>query len=238
MLNVTLVPILEDNYTYILQSGGDVAIVDPGEAAPVIQKLEELGVKPSIIYNTHHHWDHVNGNKEIKQKYNCTIIGPKKDKDRIPEMDQGINDGDPISFGDESIEVIETVGHTKNHLCFHFPESKNLFCGDTLFSMGCGRLFEGNAEDMFKAFEELKKLPDDTKIYCGHEYTQSNGEFCLSVDADNSDLQTRMREVRELRENNKPTIPSTIGLEKKTNIFMRTKDAQEFKKYRDLKDNA
>ena len=238
MLEVTLVPILQDNYAYILQSGNDVAVLDPGDAAPVIDKLNELNLTPTTIFITHHHWDHVDGIRNIKEKYNCTVIAPETDKDRIPLMDKGINEESNLSFGGENIEIIETPGHTKNHICLHFPKSHILFSGDTLFAMGCGRLFEGSAEDMFKAFEKLKKLPDSTQIYCGHEYTQSNGEFCLTIEPTNPDLVDRMQDVASLRAQNKPTIPTTLGLEKKTNIFMRAKDANEFKKFRDLKDKA
>ena len=238
MLEVTLVPILQDNYAYILQSGNDVAVLDPGDATPIINKLEELNLTLSTIFITHHHWDHVDGIKDIKEKYNCTVIGPEKEKDRIPCIDKTINEGDDLSFDNETIEIIETIGHTNGHICFHFPESKILFSGDTLFAMGCGRLFEGTAEDMFSALEKLKKLPDNTKVYCGHEYTQSNGEFCLTIEPDNQNLITRIQKVTTLRVQNTPTIPTTIELEKKTNVFMRANDANEFKKFRNLKDRA
>ena len=235
MLDVTITPILEDNYAYILQSGNEVAIVDPGEAKPIIQKLEEMNLKPSIIFNTHHHWDHVNGNKEIKEKYGTRIIGPAKEN--IPETEKSLDENNNFSFDNDTIEIIETPGHTNGHICLYFPKSKILFSGDTLFAMGCGRLFEGTAEDMFKSFEKLKQLPDDVTVYCGHEYTLGNGEFCLSVEPDNADLIERMNKVRSLRASNTPTIPTSIELEKKTNVFMRAKNAEEFKKYRDLKDD-
>ena len=238
MLEVTLVPILEDNYAYIMQSGNDVAVLDVGEAKPVIVKLEEMGLTPTIIFNTHHHWDHVNGNTEIKKKYNATIIGPEKDKHRIPDIDKGLKDGDVLNFGDETIQITETPAHTSGHICFFFPQSKVLFSGDTLFAMGCGRLFEGTAEELFSAFDYFKTLPDDTKIYCGHEYTQSNGDFCLGIEPENTDLIERMEEVRLLRTQNTPTIPSTIELEKKTNVFLRAQNVETLKKYRQLKNKA
>ena len=236
MLNVTLVPILEDNYAYIIQSGERCAVIDPGEAKPIITALEESGLSPQVVLNTHHHGDHVAGNQNIKRNYACKVIGPEKDRDRIPGMDIGINDKDTFSFGDEKMEVIETPGHTAHHLCLYFPNSQVLFSGDTLFSMGCGRLFEGTAEQMFQSFEKFKSLPDETKIYCGHEYTLDNGKFCLSIEPDNPDLIERIKEVESLRSDHKPTIPSTIGLEKKTNVFMRAETPEEFKKYRELKD--
>lgn len=237
MLEVTLVPVLSDNYAYILKSNKDIAVLDPGEAGPIINKLEELDLIPSTIFNTHHHYDHTDGNTALKKKYGCKIIGPEKESLKIQSIDQGINAKDKISFGNEEITIFETPGHTAGHICFYFPESKILFSGDTLFAMGCGRTFEGTSEQLFEAFQIFKKLPDNTKIYCGHEYTFSNGTFCMSVDPDNQNLYERMQEINELRNNNQPTIPTTIALEKKSNIFMRAKTAEEFKKYRDLKDN-
>lgn len=237
MLNVTLIPVLEDNYTYIIRSGDAVAVIDPGEAAPVIRYCEDNNLRPAIIFNTHHHWDHIDGNDEIAQKYKAEIIAPEKDRYRISNMGNGLNHGDTVQFGDTSFQAIETVGHTKNHICFWFTQDKILFSGDTLFSMGCGRCFEGTAEDLFEAFKFFNTLPDDTEIYCGHEYTLSNGKFCLSIEPDNQDLKSRMAQVEKLREENHPTIPTTIGLEKKTNVFMRAKKADEFIRYRKLKDN-
>lgn len=237
MLKVTLAPVLDDNYAYILQSGKETAVLDVGEAAPVVKALEEKKLTPSIIFNTHHHGDHIGGNKALQKKYDCKIIAPKKDSHRIANIDQGVSEGDILQFGSETIEIMETPGHTTGHICLWFPESAILFSGDTLFSMGCGRTFEGTAEQLFNAFERFKSLPDHTKIYCGHEYTQDNGNFCLNVDPDNQDLITHMEQVHALREKNLPTIPTTIKLEKKTNIFMRAKTATEFTKYRELKDS-
>lgn len=237
MLDVMLVPVLDDNYAYILQSGSDVAIVDAGDAGPVIEALEKMSLIPSLLFNTHHHGDHIAGNSALKEKYDVKIIAPAKDKHRIADIDQTVSEGDIISFSDEEILIMETPGHTTGHICLWFEKSAILFSADTLFAMGCGRTFEGTSEELFNAFERFKTFPDHTKIYCGHEYTQSNGEFCLTIEPDNQDLIQRMDEVRSLRQNNIPTIPSTIELEKKTNVFMRAKDAETFKKYRDLKDN-
>lgn len=237
MLNVILVPTLEDNYTYIIESKDSVAIIDPGEAAPVITVLDEKSLTPSFIFNTHHHWDHVNGNKKLKDKYDLRVIGSQYDKDRVPELDQGLEHGETFKFGDETVEVIATAGHTLGHICLYFRESKILFTGDTLFSLGCGKFFEGTAEDMFKSFEALKKLPDDTQIYCGHEYTLANSKFCLSITPDSQNLLKHIEKIKTLRTNNKPTIPSTLALEKKANVFLMAKTAAELKKLRDLKDN-
>lgn len=236
MLDVTLIPVLNDNYAYILRSGNDIAVVDPGEAEPLIQYLEENNLKPSIIFNTHHHTDHIAGNEAIKEKYGCNILAPEKDKHRISGIDETLQEGDELKFGDENLHIMETPGHTSGHICLWFPDSRVLFSGDTMFAMGCGRAFEGTSEQLFHAFERFKRMPEDTKIYCGHEYTLSNGEFCLSVDPDNIDLQHRMIEVTEMRKAGTPTIPSTIGLEKKTNAFMRAQTPEEFKKHRDSKD--
>ena len=237
MLKVTLIPIFEDNYTYIIQSGNTFGLVDVGDAAPVISYLEEHNLIPSVVFTTHHHWDHIDGLQMIKNKYDVKVIAPEKDRHRIPYMDQGVVENDILTFGDESVIIIETAGHTSNQINFWFKNSNILFSGDTLFAMGCGRLFEGTAEDMFTSLAKLKTLPDQTTIYCGHEYTLTNGEFCLSIEPDNSDLIGRMEKIRALRANNKPTIPTTLGLEKKTNVFLRTQNAEEFKRIRDLKDN-
>ncbi len=220
MLNVTIIPILDDNYAYIIKSGNQIAVLDPGEAAPIIEKLEELNLTPDIIFTTHHHGDHVNGCNTLIEKYGCDYF------DRSTEK-----------FGDDPVQIIATPGHTKDHVCFYFPDSKIAFTADTIFSMGCGRMLEGTAEEFFDSIQKIKALPDDTLLYCGHEYTQANGAFCLSVDADNAALQSRMDEVKQQRASNKPTIPTTLQMEKETNIFMKAKTVEEFAKYRRLKDS-
>ncbi len=220
MLKVTLVPILEDNYAYILQSGNQVGVLDAGDAAPIIEKLEELNLTPDTLFVTHHHWDHVNGNPKLIEKYSCKKLSNTDTK-----------------FGNEIIEIIPTPGHTKDHVCFYFPDSHIIFTADTIFSMGCGRMFEGTAEEYFNSIQKIKALPDETLIYCGHEYTAENAAFCLSVDPDNQALQSRMKEVQQLRCEDKPTIPTSLKQEKQTNIFMRAQTINEFAQYRKLKDN-
>ncbi len=237
MLDVTLIPILEDNYTYLIQSEGKVGIIDPGEADPIIKKLEELNLTLDYIFNTHHHYDHIDGNAVLKNKYNAQIIAPASEQKRISNIDIAVNETSEIMFGNEAVKVIETAGHTTGHICFYFPDSNVLFAGDTLFSMGCGRLFEGTPEDMFNSIQKIKALPLQTKIYCGHEYTLTNGNFCLSVDGDNQDLKARMKDAQNLRAQDKPTIPTTIELELKTNIFMRAETVEDFAHYRSLRDN-
>ena len=237
MLDVTLIPVLSDNYSYILQSQTMTAIIDPGEATPLVKFLENQNIKPDIIYLTHHHFDHIDGAQEIKDKYGCPIIGPAAEENKIKILDTAITKETALDFGDEDIQIFETPGHTLGHICYYFKQSKILFSGDTIFSLGCGRLFEGTAEQMFTSIEQLKALPDNTQIYCGHEYTSDNARFCLSVMPDNQDLLTRIEDIKHLRQKEKPTVPTTIGLEKNTNIFMMCNTVQEFKKYRDLKDN-
>ena len=238
MLSVQILPILEDNYAFIVQSENKVAIVDPGDAKPVIDHLEKNNLTPDIILVTHHHWDHVNGIKEIKEKYGCTVIGPENERHKIEELDKGVSDCDSFYFDTEEIEVIEVAGHTQHHICFYFQQSQILFSGDALFSMGCGRLFEGTADDLFIGFQMLKTLPPETDIYCGHEYTQTNAEFCLTIDPDNQELKARAAEVKKLRAQNKPTIPSTMAQELETNSFLRAETPAELKHIRDLKDNS
>jgi len=238
MLNVTILPILEDNYAYIIRADDQIAIIDPGAAEPVIDYLEKHALTPDYIFNTHHHWDHVNGNLKIKEKYGCKIIGPKEGEDKIKGLDITKRHDDVFQFGNENVQVIKAAGHTNGHICFYFQQSKILFSGDALFSMGCGRLFEGTAEDMFAGFEHIKRLPDDTQIYCGHEYTLGNAEFCLTIEPDNQDIMQRYKEVQDLRAQNRPTIPTTLGQERKTNVFLRAETAQELKRIRELKDNA
>lgn len=237
MLNVTLIPILKDNYCYLIQSQNATAIIDAGEAESVITHLEQHKIIPQIIFNTHHHWDHVNGNKKLKKKYNCIIMGPEDEKDKIPLIEKTLSHGNVIDFGDEQIEVMKTAGHTIGHICFYFKNSKILFSGDTLFSLGCGRLFEGTADDLFQSLEKIKQLPDDTLIYCGHEYTENNARFCLTIEPNNQKLIGRAKKIKELRQNNMPTIPTTLRQEKDTNCFLRCNNAIELKKLRELKDS-
>ena len=239
MIAVSIIPILEDNYSYILEAdNGDVAVVDPGDAAPIIAALDQHGLKPSFIFNTHHHGDHIAGNAEIKARYGAQIAGPAFEEARIRNMDILLSEKSEISFGGEDVQIIETPGHTRGHICFFFTQSKIVFTGDTLFSLSCGRVFEGTADQMWQSLQKLMALPDETRLYCGHEYTQSNGEFGLTLEPDNTDLRARMNEVNALRAAGKPTLPSTIGLEKKTNVFLRAGSAQKFVEIRKLKDET
>lgn len=237
MLDVTIVPVLKDNYSYILRSGDDVAVIDPGEPAPLEIKLNELGLTPRLILNTHHHADHVAGNRQLKDKYGCHVIGSKADIKRVPDMDEGVSEGDIITLGDETLRVIETPGHTAGHVCFYAQPSGILFAGDTLFSMGCGRLLEGTAEQMWASLQKISALPGNTQIYCGHEYTLANGKFCQAVEKDNQDIARRIADVKKMTDNGKPSLPTTLEQEKKTNVFLRTGKAASFAQLRALKDS-
>ncbi|MCB9988781.1 MAG: hydroxyacylglutathione hydrolase [Rhodospirillales bacterium] len=237
MTEILCLPVLQDNYIWLLiDDSGKTAAIDPALAAPVINALEERGLTLDYILNTHHHWDHTGGNLDLKARYGCTIIGAAHDAHRIPGIDRKVSDGDSVAIGAASTTVMGTPGHTSGHICYHFADNKALFCGDTLFSMGCGRLFEGTPEQMWNSLSKIMGLPDDTMVYCAHEYTEDNGTFGLMIEPDNKDLQARMAEVRTLRAQNKPTIPVTLATEKKTNIFLRAGSAAQFGFLRHKKD--
>jgi len=236
-ITVELIPVFKDNYAYLLTApNGDIGIIDPGEADPVIDVLEAKGLTLTHILNTHHHWDHVSGNDKLKTKYGAKLYAPAKEANQIGGVDIALKEGEPLPFGGENWQVIETPGHTLGHICLYAPESKLLFTGDTVFSMGCGRLFEGTPEQMWNSFTKLMALPDDTALYCGHEYTLANGVFAQKIEPDNEDIQRRREEVKALRRNKQPSLPSSIGLEKKTNIFLRAGSAKRFAEIRTIKD--
>lgn len=223
MLQVEIIPALSDNYNFLLTVEGSdaVAVVDPSEAAPIIVALERRGLRLTHILNTHHHRDHIGGNGELRAKYGAKIVGPQSETARIPDMDMLLGDGDDYEFGGRRAEILFVPGHTTGHIAYWFADDGALFCGDTLFSLGCGRLFEGTPAQMWKSLTRLRALPAQTRVYCAHEYTTSNGKFALTVEPDNAALNARMEEVARLRATNIPTIPSTIGLERATNPFLR-----------------
>jgi len=227
MLTILQLPVLNDNYVYLIHDpvSGGTAAVDPAIAQPVLDVLEQKGWRLTTILNTHHHGDHVGGNLELKQKTGCTVVAPLSDQNRIPGIDRGVVDGDVVTLGSHTARVIATPGHTSGHVVYHFADDNTLFCGDTLFVMGCGRLFEGTAEQMWHSLQKLKALPAATKIYCAHEYTQTNGRFALTVEPDNQQLQQRMEVINQLRANHQPTVPSTIEQELATNPFFRENSA-------------
>jgi hydroxyacylglutathione hydrolase len=225
-LDIRLVPLLRDNYGYLIREpkSGYVGIVDPSEAGPVLAMAEELGWRITHIFNTHHHPDHTGGNREIKRETDAVVVGPKPDEARIPDIDVGLSGGDTYDFGEARAEVLFVPGHTRGHIAFHFPESRAVFSGDTLFLMGCGRLFEGSPAQMWESLGRLRDLPPDTRVFCGHEYTQANARFALSVEPQNEALKARAKRVNDLRAASKPTIPGTMEEERATNPFLRADD--------------
>jgi hydroxyacylglutathione hydrolase len=223
-LKVELIPAFQDNYIYLLRVPGSdvVGLVDAGDAAPAIAELDRQGLTLTHIFNTHHHPDHVGGNGALKARFpDAVLIGPASETARIPGMDVTVSDGDKVAFGPLSFKAIEVPGHTTGHTAFFTEQGQAVFSGDTLFAMGCGRMFEGNAAQMWNSLGKLKWLPSSTRVYCGHEYTLTNARFALTVDPDNQKLVSRAAEVEALRAAGKPTIPSTIGLENETNPFLR-----------------
>ncbi|HEY3637509.1 MAG TPA: hydroxyacylglutathione hydrolase [Rhizomicrobium sp.] len=227
-LEIEIVPCLSDNYAYLVRDPGEdfCAIVDPSEAGPVRTVLEARGWRLTHILNTHHHPDHTGGNAELKAEYGAKVVGPGKDRARIPALDEGVTEESTFALGSHKARVLEIPAHTRAHIAFAFEEDDAVFTGDTLFAMGCGRLFEGTPEMMWQSLSKLMTLADSTRVYCGHEYTLNNGRFALTLEPGNQDLQTRMREVESLRASGAPTIPSNIGLEKRTNPFLRPQSAE------------
>lgn len=223
MMDVQLIPVLSDNYAYLITtSDGTTAVVDPGAAEPVIDAIEDGPGRLDYILNTHHHGDHIGGNARLRAQYSARLIAPEADRASIGDVDAGLKDGDHYTIGDATLQAIHTPGHTKNHLILYFPEAQILFAGDTLFAMGCGRLFEGDAATMWRSLTTIRDLGDDNiAIYCGHEYTLKNAEFCSRQEPDNQRLQERYRHVRALRDHGQPTLPTTLGEEKATNTLLR-----------------
>ena len=251
-MKIEIISCLSDNYSYLIhdEESNTVAIIDPSEfksCDKIIKKYNKL----DFILNTHHHADHVNGNLELKKKYNSKILGFSQDKKRIPGIDILLEENQKQKIGNLEFEVIFIPGHTKGHIAFFFSKEKIAFTGDTLFSLGCGRVFEGTHEEMFCSLNKIKNLPPDTKIYCGHEYTKSNLNFCLAYDPRNTFLKEKAIDIQKKLNSNLPTIPTILGQEIKTNIFLRCndpeiklalglKDSSEvevFSKLRDLKDS-
>ena len=252
-MHITPIPCLSDNYAYVINdiSSKTIGVVDPSEAQPIIAFLKKENLKLNYILNTHHHFDHIGGNIELKKKYNAKIIGFVDDKHRIPGIDIALKNNEIWDFGNSKLKVLHIPGHTLGHICFFFAKEKIAFTGDTLFSLGCGKIFEGDHKQMLVSLNKIKKLPKDTNIYCGHEYTHKNAEFCLKYDDKNPDLIRKFEKIKKLRSNNLPTIPSRLEDELKTNIFLRCdqndlkiklnmknqEDLKVFKKVRDLKDS-
>jgi hydroxyacylglutathione hydrolase len=237
-LDVIRIPVLSDNYVWLVRenTSGDVMVVDPAVAAPVLAKAAELGWTITHIWNTHWHPDHTGGNAEIKAATGCTITGPAAEFERIPTLEVQVRGGDQVKLGVATAKVIDVPAHTAGHIAFHFADEGVVFVGDTLFAMGCGRLFEGTAAQMFANMQTLAALPDETHVYCAHEYTQSNGRYALVAEPDNQALIARMADVDAARLAGEPTVPTTIGLEKATNPFMRAASVEQLAERRAAKD--
>ena len=238
-MKVEIISCLQDNYSYLIidETNNLACIVDPSEASPVIDYLKNRNINLKYILNTHHHFDHIGGNKELKKKYNSIVVGFKHDSERIPEIDICLEDNEIWKSDNFVAKIIHVPGHTKGHICFHFYKDKLLFTGDTLFSLGCGRIFEGTYEQMFSSLNKIKAMPLDTQIYCGHEYTLNNSKFCIKHDSENLNLKKKIQNIQIKLKNSLPTIPSTLKEELDCNIFLRAKDVKTFSKLRDLKDN-
>ena len=237
-MNIEIIKCLKDNYSYlVIDSNKNALVVDPSEAKPIIEIIENKKLNLKFILNTHHHFDHVGGNNDLKNKYSAKILGYKNDKDRIPGIDIFLTDNETWESGEFKAKIIFIPGHTSGHIAFHFYENKFLFSGDTLFSLGCGRIFEGTYEEMYESLKKLKNLPENTKVYCGHEYTLNNSLFCIEYDSKNINLKNKIFEIEKKLKKKEPTVPTTIKDELACNIFLRAKSIEEFSKLRDLKDN-
>lgn len=223
-LEIAVIPCLKDNYAYLVRCGAFCAAIDPAEAEPVAAALRARGARLTHILNTHHHWDHSGGNRELKAATGAEVVGPEADKSRIPAIDTGVDEEHGWQFGPVKVAVLEVPAHTRGAVAYVFGSA--VFTGDTMFAMGCGRLFEGTAATMVASLAKLAALPDETAVYCGHEYTLANARFAVTLEPGNAALQERLREVAALRAAGKFTVPSTIGLEKATNPFLRTQSTE------------
>ena len=239
MLEVVQVPVLSDNYVYLVHApdSGETAVVDPAVAEPVLAAAGARGWRITHIFNTHWHPDHVGANKAIQETTGCFITGPAGEAAKIPGINRAVGEGDQVRLGEAVADVYDVPGHTSGHIAYHFAHDRLLFCGDTLFAMGCGRLFEGTPAQMHDSLQKLMRLPDDTLVYCAHEYTAANGRFALTVEPDNIDLRARMADVVAAREVGRPTVPSTIGLERRTNPFVRAASVEQLAERRQAKDS-
>lgn len=237
-MTIHIIPILEDNYAYIIEMAERrAAVIDPGEAAPVIKTLKDRDLRPSCIINTHHHGDHVAGNTELADLYNIPVYAPALDIPRIKGATHALKGGDKLLLSIETnLQVIATPGHSKNGVTLYSPFHKAVFTGDTLFLMGCGRLLEGTAEELFASLQTIMALPDDTKIYCGHEYTLKNALFCMSVEPNNGFIAARLEQAQSASARGLTTMPGTIADERKTNVFVTAQNALAFADLRSKRD--
>ena len=236
---IEIIPCLQDNYSYLIidEINNNACVIDPGEAKPIIDFIETRKINLKYILNTHHHYDHVGGNLELKKRYNSTVVGFEGDKDRIPEIDILVKDNQDWKADNFEAKIIHIPGHTTGHVGYYFINEKIIFSGDTLFSLGCGKIFEGTHNQMYESLSKFKNLPLDTKIYCGHEYTLQNSKFCIEYDPLNQNLTNKILDIKKKINDGTPTLPTTVEDELACNIFLRSNDVESFSKLRDLKDN-
>ena len=238
-MRVEIISCLQDNYSYlIIDDKNNIAcVVDPSEAKPIIEFVKKNKINLKYILNTHHHYDHIGGNKELKELYNVTVVGYKNDAHRIPEIDILVEDNQIWKALNFEAKVFHIPGHTSGHICFYFFNENFIFTGDTLFSLGCGRIFEGTYEEMFASLNKIKNLPEHTTIYCGHEYTLQHSQFCIKHDPNNIRLKNKIVEIKKKIKKNIPTVPSILKYDINYNIFLKAKDIDTFSKLIDYKDN-
>jgi len=223
VLEILQVPALNDNYSYLLhdRGTGNTAVIDPGEAKPILDAAKDKGWTITDVWLTHHHADHIGGTGEICAAYDCRVVAAAADAYRIPNIDVEVHEGDLISVGESVAKVFETPGHTSGHIAYWFEDASAIFTGDTLFALGCGRLFEGTPDQMWSSLLKIRALPDETTVYCAHEYTLANAQFSVGIDPQNIALKERAAEISALRKDGKPTVPSSLSIEKATNPFLR-----------------
>ena len=238
-MKIEIIKCLKDNYSYLLidESNQNACVIDPSETIPIMNFINNNNIKLKFILNTHHHYDHVGGNKDLKEKYGAKIVGFEGDRDRIPKIDILVKDNQNWKEDNFEAKIYHIPGHTSGHIAFHFFKEKKIFTGDTLFSLGCGRIFEGTYEQMFNSLNKMKKLPQETEIYFGHEYTLQNSKFCVLQDSNNLNLKNKIKQIQEKLKIGLPTVPSTLKDEIECNIFLKAKNIESFSKLRDLKDN-
>ena len=239
-LDIVRIPVLSDNYVWLVHEPVShvTMVIDPAVADPVLAEAAARGWTITDIWNTHWHPDHTGGNAGIKAATGCTITGPAAEAARIPTLDRLVGGGDTVMLGDVAADVWDVPAHTAGHIAYHFADEAAIFIGDTLFAMGCGRLFEGTAEQMFSNMRSLAALPDPTRVFCAHEYTLSNARFAVTVEPDNLDLSARLAVVESARAHGQATVPTTIGAERMTNPFLRAESAERLAEIRLLKDRA
>lgn len=245
-LEIACVPVLSDNYVWLVHDGasGETVAIDPAVAAPVLEAASARGWTIHQIWNTHWHRDHTGGNAEIKAATGCTVYGPRSETGKIGTIDHPVGEGDHVKIGSFRADVWDVPAHTAGHVAYYLPDAGQnagkgsgiIFVGDTLFAMGCGRLFEGTAEQMFTNMRRFAALDDGVRVYCAHEYTLSNGRFAQAMEPDNSDIAHRVKDVQALRDAGQPSVPTSIALERATNPFMRAKSADDLARLRTAKD--